>query len=374
MKKILPFLAIAVVFLSSCGQGKSDRNVIVNSCGISLLDEKYAFFCTPTNPHLCKPLVIINTSNGWVARYGADTSTDSLLLQPVRGLDDDGDSMFYLAEYYEGRLNGTYRFDKDYWDMDGICNRMYYTPEGSDKSVEFMTYSVSTYVVRNNPFLLGDSAFEVQGYELYCEHAGDKARRLLYEIYIDSRNTLRKGLNYDDVYTSMSSDGKMRYYNLYYQLCGNGHGNLIDFSAMQYSDKGSVYYISNFNNVLFDMLEEEGSFTPNFAHGDTSAIYVANINGKTYYLVETRWWDEMPMPIEGEFMQNEVVSLTAFRISGGKMEPVNLFNGAPIMVRVADKVTRGMHFRYDDATKTLSIPLINPDDYSFRGEYETLRL
>lgn len=75
MKKLVIIIVVCITF-ASCGRIKP-----AGVGGADNTDNVYAFFCMPENLHFCKPLVIISTENGWVARYGGSEASDSLILE-----------------------------------------------------------------------------------------------------------------------------------------------------------------------------------------------------------------------------------------------------------------------------------------------------
>lgn len=382
MKKALFFLSVLCMGLASCGRMAKESIPELSTCGIDILDNTYDYFCTPYDLNACKPLVLINTRDGWVARYGGSEASDSLTLKPVTYTGEYGETLFYFEEYYAGKRNGKYVFDNETFDMDASMHYLYYVTESGTDSIRFSAKRVDKSAIETNPFLLSEE--EIASYDGHYDGAL-YAGRLLYEIYANPEATLRNGVAYDsDVFSTLSEDGNVRIYNIYYSLDGHGLGNLIDFSILQYKTNEGISIVAGFSNILYDFVLEEGTFEPNFAHADTSQIFTAAIDGKTNYLVETEWWDEQPVSkgTGGQIGTLEnAISLSAFRIINGKFEPVNLFEGVPIIVRTADKDdlmdnddSNPFNFFYNNKTRELIIPIIGEKDYSFWGSYDTLKL
>lgn len=374
MKKNILILSAIVIALVSCKTTEKCDSVKVSSSGIEFLDKTYAFFCTPEIATQCRPLVLLNTPDKWVARYGGNRNDtpDSLFLQPYHNVDNEGDSVICFVEYYKDKPNGIYVLDKNYIDLDENYGRLFYLPEGSDDTIVYSCFRVSTFVADTNPFTLPEEVRESSRF--VHEHCGADAQRLLYEMYVDPYRVLRDGTSYEDVLHSLSPDGRAAIHSLYYYLGGNGHGNLIDFAVLQYiTDKGPCY-VQDFGSVLYDLMEEEGSFSPNFGHADSCLLDIAYIDNKVYYLVETVWWDEVSYEDEQGFAQNHVVSLAAFTIENEKFIPAAIFEGAPIIVRIADSKTQDMHFHYYPNNRVLRIPHVDSEDHSFTGQYDTMQL
>ena len=368
MKKLL-FILISTVLLASCSQNRQKDS------GSDADEMDFGFcaaFCTSQIQGLCKPLVIIKTPDGWVARYGGSKASDSLWLQPRYIVNADGDSLLSFVEFYEDERNGVYVFDNIFSFDDYNQGSIYYMAENGNDTIRFDAYLMSSFAKDSNPFTLPDSVRNSSEYAF--RHAGATGERMLYEIYSNPDGTIKNGLPYDEVYNAVSPDGMVRYYNTYYHLAGNGHGNLIDFSVLQYVSDDESFCIPDFSNNLFELIYEEGSFTPDFGHADTSYIFTADIDGKVYYLIETHWWDEVQTLNPESIPQNYIVSLAAFTISEGRFLPANIIDGAPVVVCVAAQASEPMHFSYNNSTKELLVPHIDPLSHNFSGRYEKLVL
>lgn len=376
--KRLVMATIACLVLTACSGRKTYPGK-----GAANVDGVYAFFCMPENLHFCKPLVIINTDDGWVARYGGSEASDSLRLETAVDVDAAGDTTICFIEYYDGKRNGKYiQCSNDYY-MDESRMVVMYVGEGSKDTMHFHCTFMQKFQTHIDPVETIRKLNE--SYEYHLTHFNDIAMWALYNIYNRPEITLATGLDFpwqeEDQYrynvTSVGSlDKRVRIYNTYYGLNGNGHGNTVDYSILQYENgEGGISCIPDFSSFVFDYVYETGAFRPNFGHADTFNIYVATLDKGKYYLVETSWWDEVPTYFgETDYLQQNVVSLSAFSIRGGKFLPVNLFGGKPVVVCVADSITKDMHFFYDDNTKTIKVPHVNPSEYIFSGQYDVIKL
>ena len=369
--KLFYIWAFACIVLSSC----KEKEVPVTE-----LNNVSVIYCSPLRFDESLPLSIVKYGNNWEAVYGNPNEKDGIPLKLRYGKTDSKYSKsFVFDEYANGKLSGSYQVPKDYqWDDDDdIWECMYIDAEGKKKT-KYITTTIHEGDIFINPWNVeyafklisdfhegGDTSFPDRG-----------ALNLSYLLH----NNPEGALDYNNfpkdedasLHVTTSKDGKVRTYITYY-ITGNGHGAFQTYAAIQYKGEKEVFVLDYFDSLCYGYLKEfDGA---NFADCRLDIpIYEAHLGGKTFYLIEIAFHDEVPVEFENtdHIFKSDACALFAFSIEKGKLMPAKIMDGKSMIEIVAEESATPLQFKYDDKSKELSIPIIK--DYSFEGAYRKIKL
>lgn len=359
MRKII-YLVLTCQLLIACRRTTND---------VSPLDDKVlAVYCTPENTEECLPLEILNTPDGWEAHYGGNK--EGIPLKPRIEINEEGDSLYYFDEYVDGKLNGTYRFDDNilysYFFVGGG-----YKGEGGGPEIRFDGLVLRKEVVNNQWSELGNVE-QHDGYlKDYCNPTCDVMQDV-YKFHSDADLPNYYGC---DANILTSDDGNVSIYWRTYEQPGNGPGGSSDYITMiKYRGKhGDVVIDEGLSNIWYPVVND---YEFNFTYLYDVMLQQVNINGKVVYFVELSFDDSIPMFFheKSECQQKHAVFLFAHQIVNGKFVPARVLDGKDYVAVIVDKCYSPLHFNYDEKSGILYVPCVNKKDYSFRGEFDKIKL
>lgn len=367
--KLLYFLAFACIVLSSC-KGKETPVTELNNVTV--------IYCSPLRFDESLPLSIVNNGNSWEAFYGNPDEKDGIPLKLKYGkTESEYEKLFVFDEYTNGKLAGSYQVPEDYqWDDDDDIWGCMYIDAESKKKTKYITTTIHEGDIFINPWHVEPAIKLISDYQdgMVTSFPDRGVLNLSYLLHNNPEGALEYNKFPKDgpLHVRTSIDGKVRTYVTYY-ITGNGHGAYQTFAAIQYKGEKEVFVLDDFDSLCYGYFKEfDGA---NFADCRLDIpIYEAHLGGKTFYLIEIAFHDEVPVEFENtdHIFKSDACALFAFSIEKGKLMPAKIMDGKSMIEIVAEEGDTPLQFKYDDKSKELSIPIIK--DYSFEGAYRKIKL
>lgn len=336
-------------------------------------------YCTPDNPAKCLPLEITNTSEGLRARYIGASSDQELTLRPRYEVDEAGDSTIVLDEYLDGKSNGKYIFVEDPTD---IYYRVYQDVQYvSADTKDTITFGANI-IGKEDIFIeyrdFPRSVRKIQEHGINDPVGCGSARRDLNILLLLHSNPLSFTESYEgieDMSAFMSEDGIFRVYFVDCYSGGNGMSASYRMIPAQYKIDSGIITLSDISGLLYNRLVEfHGA---NFPKESDINVIQATLNGKAYYMIEVAYFDPQPAPFiygNEDYYKTNALVLFAFSIENKKLTPAKILGGKSIIELVNMDGDENIHFKFDDKTKELQVPIVNPKDHTFTGKYNTIKL
>lgn len=370
-------LFLLVVFISqamtSCRSGKSVKGSMEEAT-LDLSDIRI-IYCTPTELGKCLPLELNNTEYGWQARYVGAPSKGLLTLKPNYEVDKDGNSNVVLREYLEdGSQNGKYILHRSSMYVDTFDGVSYVSPQGKD-TIDFLTIIIKEeFAYTSTPDVKEDirRIMEFQSDEGIYGNTEIRDLNISYLLH-SNPEVLHKSVKAKDLKVHNSSDGKLRIYSFVGYTGGNGAGSSYDIGILQYDmGNGEIATLDYFTALLYFELVDFGE--TNFPFCTINSVRTANIGNNTYYLIEALFNDAQPMSLDdnGKYYKTDDTVLYAFTIRNGKLTPARIFGKDWLIEVVGSQETKALHYGYNDATKTVSVPVVEGDAHLFKGKYRQI--
>ena len=368
--KLSYLAALFCLITTSCGEKISKEEVT------PYLDDIRIIYCTPTEFGKCLPLELENTDEGWIARYVGAPSKERLTLDPVYEVDESGDSIVVLNEYLEdGNQNGKYILKDSPMYVNTYDGVLYISPQGKD-TIEFLT----TIIKEEMAIPSADVKEEIrQTMELKSEdwiYGSTELRDLNMSYLLHSNpDVLHQPIKAKDLNIHNSSDGKLRIYSFVGYTGGNGAGSSFDIGILQYDmGNGEIATLDYFTALLYFELIDFGE--TNFPFCTINSLHTAHIGKSTYYLIEASFSDSQPMSLNGsdEYFKTDDTVLYAFAIKNGKLTPARILDNKWMIEVVGSQETKVLHFGYNDATKTVSVPIVEGEGHLFNGQYKQIKI
>lgn len=367
MKTKLFFLTalLSAVFVS-CNQDKEAD-----------LDYIKVIYCTPYDLTESLPLEIVNTPEGWQAKYVGASSKEVIRLKPRFILNEYGDSLITFDEYVDEKLNGSYTFTRDV-DLFSSCRRIYYVNAESKDTVKFYARVIeksAVFIDERNA--AGSMKTLMQYRKENPPGTGSDCRdvNLAYLFHTNPKTFTYKFKNSDEFSAVTSEDGMLRIFSSYCWTGGNGMGSCMTYLTAQYKTKNGIVTLDGFSAVLLRRMSEFGD--ANYPNNCRLKILQATFNGKKHYLIEALYSDPAPMFFDREtqehFKANDL-ALFAYTIEKGKLVPSNILKGQSVIELVSEECGDDIRYKYDDKTKQLQIPVLNPKTHAFTGQYRTIQI
>ena len=371
-------LFLLAVFISlamtSC---RNEKAVKESEVSISDLSDIQIIYCTPTEFGKCLPLELNNTEDGWLARYVGAPSKELLALKPINEVDKDGNSIVVLKEYLEdGSQNGKYILHESPMYVNTFDGVSYVSPQGKD-TIDFLTIIIKEgFAYTSTPDVKEDirKTMEFQSDEGIYGNTEIRDLNISYLLH-SNPDVLHKSVKAKDLKVHNSSDGKLRIYSFVGYTGGNGAGSSYDIGILQYDmGNGEIATLDYFTALLYFELVDFGE--ANFPFCTINSIRTANIGKNTYYLIEALFNDACPMSLDnnGEYYKTDDTVLYAFTIRNGKLTPARIFGKDWLIEVVGSQKTKALHFGYDDATKIVSVPIVEGNAHLFNGKYKKIKL
>ena len=368
--KIIFFMAMLCAVTTSCKQQA------VKEPDLSNIE---AIYCMPTDPGKCLPLEIVRTADGWQARYSGAPSNQTLQLKPRYEVDEYEDSTIVLDEYLQDKPNGKYVFEKYAGEVLYTYQRVSYISGSGKDTIDFMGTIVWKDFIfidqRNFKESVKKIASHPDGGAGYGSDERDVNLTHLLHSNPESFTGSYKGI--EDIDYKGSSDRQLRLYRLYSRSGGNGLGAIFNNMPLQYKTDYGIVTLNDISSYLYSRLEVFSD--ANFPFEDGYNVLQATLSGKTYYLIEVDYTDLQPVPhIRGdkELWLNDAIVLFAFHIDNNRLKPAKILEGKScieiVNYRTPDK--KEVHFRYDDKTKELQVPIVRNMTQGFTGQYWKIRL
>lgn len=367
MKTKLFFLTalLSAVFVS-CNQDKEAD-----------IDYIKVIYCTPYDLTESLPLEIVNTPEGWQAKYVGASSKEVIRLKPRFILDEYGDSIITFEEYVDEKLNGSYTFSRDV-DLFPSCQQIYYVNAQRKDTVEFYARVIEEAAV----FIDERNAAESMNYLIeYSKEnppgTGSDCRdvNLAYLFHTNPKTFTYKFKNSDEFSAVTSEDGMLRIISSYCWTGGNGMGSSMTNLTAQYKTNNGIVTLDGFSTILYCRMPEfDGA---NFPNNCRLNILQATLNGKKHYLIEAVYSDPVPMFFDRESQEQfktDDLALFAYTIEKGKLVPSNILEGQSVIELVSEECGDDIRYKYDDKTKQLQIPVLNPKTHAFTGQYRTIQI
>lgn len=371
--KEITFLALCCVIASSCSNRQEPE---------PRLGDILQIYCSPIEFGASIPLAIYDNS-GWEAVYGRPFEKEGIPLKPRCDIDEEGDSIIVFDEYINDKVAGAYQFKRNELESRNHDFVSCQYIKGGEKVINYFATVVreSDLMIRpHNPDMKAALGL-IENYQkdYNFDNPGRGVLNLSYLLHNQPEETLKYDMPSKEdgpIYVTTSQDGRLRAYLTYY-LIGNGHGAMRYFTALQYKGNKEVMVLDNFDVMYYDKMKEfEGANFPICRH--TIPIFQAKLGGQTYYMVELSFDDEMPdsfnESIHNNSMKAEACTIMAFCIKNGKLIPANIIDGKSMIELVANDTSEPLHFKYDDTTKELSIPVIEKNTHNFNGEIRKIKL
>jgi len=360
-------LALLCMTITSC----TDEEVTPN------LDYIHLIYCTPTEFGKCLPLEIENAVSGWHARYIGAPTKELLTLEPIYEVDEDGDTCVVFNEYLaDGKLNGKYILHRSSMFVNEYDGVSYVNSSGKD-TTDFYTNIIKEGTVFTANPNVSEAIRKTMEYEGNDPPGCGTERRDLNMSYLIHSNpgTLHMPIKVEDLYIHDSPDGKLRLYAFIGYTGGNGVGSNYDIGILQYeTGNGDVGVLDDFTVLLYNSLVDFGE--ANFPYCEIQSIRNSKFNGKIYYLIEASFSDARPMMLEGsdEYVKSDDTVLYAFTINKGKLIPAPIFGNKWLIEVVGSQETTELHYGYNDATKTVSVPIVEGEGHIFKGKYRQIKI
>lgn len=364
--KLLFFLVFFGVIFESCKDEKTpDLNYIK------------VIYCTPSNLADCLPLEIHNSPKGWEAKYVGTKSKKKIQLKPRFSLNEENDSIVTFDEYIGGKLNGSYYMSRGTELFPQFREIFYINMQNND------TISFNACIIGEDDLFIENkdisSAFSsIKDYKDDDPLGSGSERRDLNITYLlhSNPNTYNYEFQSDDEFEIVtSSDGKIRLYKYSSWTGGNGMGSSFTNLTAQYKTKDRIVTLDEFSSILLRRMKDfDGANFPNCVR---VKIIQTTLNGKNHYLIETVFSDPIPMPFdegESESEKTDDLVLFAFKIENGKLLPSNILDGKSMIELVNSGCGETDGFRYNDRTRTLSIPVLDQRGHGFTGYYHNISL
>ena len=202
-------------------------------------------------------------------------------------------------------------------------------------------------------------------------------RRDLNMVYLIHSNpgALHESIKVEDLSIHDSPDGKLRIYTFDGFTGGNGVGSHYDVGILQYeTGNGEIAALDYFTTLLYMSLTDFGE--ANFPYCTINGVRNVVLGNNTYYLIEAMFNDPRPMPLNGndEYAKTDDTVLFAFTIKNGKLTPAHILDKDWKIEVVGSQKTGKLHFDYDDAKKTVSVPVVEGDGHLFSGKYRQIKM
>ena len=365
--KTLYYIALLSVILISCK--REDR--------IPDMDYIRIIYCTPKELGKCLPLELENSVEGWNARYIGAPTKKALTLEPCYEVNNAGDSIIVFQEYInESKPNGKYILHKSQHFANEFNGVSYISPDGKD-TVDFYTNIIADGTVFTANPDVKESFRKTMEYEGNDPIGHGSERRDLNMVYLihSHPEVLHKPIKVEDLAIHDSPDGKLRIYTFTGYTGGNGAGSNYDVGILQYeTDNGEIATLDYFTTLLYTSLTDFGE--TNFPYCTINGIRNVVLGNKTYYLIEALFIDSQPMPLNGsdEYVKTDDTVLFAFTIKNGKLTPANILDKDWKIEIVGSQRTVELRYDYDDAKKTVSVPIIEGDGHLFNGKYKQITI
>ncbi len=365
--KTLYYIALLSTILVSCKQ--EDR--------IPDIDYIRIIYCTPKDFGKCLPLELENSIEGWNARYIGAPNKGSLILEPCYEVNNAGDSIIVFQEYIdENKPNGKYILHKSQHfanEFDGVS---YVSPDGKD-TIDFYTNIISDGTVFTANPDVKESFRKTMEYEGNDPIGHGSERRDLNIVYLihSYPEALHEPINVEDLLIHDSPDGKLRIYTFAGHTGGNGAGSSYDIGILQYETaRGETVALDFFTTLLYTSLTDFGE--TNFPYCTINSVQNAVLGNNTYYLIEALFTDSRPMPLNGseEYAKTDDTVLFAFTIKNGKLTPAHILDKDWKIEVIGSQITGELHFDYDDAMKTASVPVVEGNGHLFNGKYRKIKI
>lgn len=369
--KLFCLLALTSVFFTSCKEEKQEKEPDLSFIEI--------IYCTPDEPSKCLPLEITNTSDGLKARYIGASSDQALTLKPRYEVDESGDSIVVLDEYLEGEKNGKYVLEKYPTDIySEVYRDLQYISADAKDTIPFCANIIGKEDIFIDYRDFSGSIRKIQKHDDNDPAGCGSARRDLNILHLLHSNPLTFTESYEGVegiWTSTSEDGIFRAYRIYCWSGGNGFSATYCMSPIQYKTDSGIITLSDISGLLYNRLVEfDGA---NFPKESDINVIQATLRGKTYYMIEVAYFDPQPVRFienrDNLFKTNDL-ALFAFSIENNKLTPAKILGGKSIIEVVTMDGDESIHFKYDDKTKELQVPTVNPKDYTFTSKYKTIKI
>ena len=365
MRIILLFiLAFFTTVISSCKHEEAPDLSFVET-----------IYCTPQDPSTCLPLEIVNTKDGWQAIYIGTPSKDIISLKPQYYNLTDNDTTIVFEEYLNGKLNGSYIFPNiTERDESDLFPYILYESEDGEKSVRF-----DGIVVRKNDLVIDNRDITnsmnciLNSKDVFKGKYGPERRDINFEYLIHSNplTLIEPYINTDDFQVSTSPDGKFRIYLLRSWIGEETLSKPFYFIPVQYMTNLGVITLSDISSCMYDQLRYfKEAASPKM---NNIVVLQASLHGRTFYLVEALYQDLTPMSFSKDF-KIYTLALYAFSIEKGKLVPSKILEGKTVIEVGFEYENSIIHFKYDDKTKELQVPIVDSTGDSFTGKYRVLKL
>ena len=369
--KLSYLVVLSCLILTSCWEKQNKGYAVAD------LDDIQIIYCTPSEFGKCLPLELANSEDGWKARYVGAPSKERLTLKPAYEVDKDGDSIVVLNEYLkDGTPNGKYILLNSPMYVNTYDGVKYISPQGKD-TIEFFTTIIKEGMISVSN---ADAKEEIRqtmdfkGDDGY--HGSTELRDLtLSHILHSNPEMLHQRVKAKDLNIHSSSDGKLRIYSFVGYTGGNGSGSSYDIGILQYDmGNGVIATLDYFTTLLYSELIEFGE--ANFPFCTINSLHTVNIGKNTYYLIEALFSDSHPMSLNDndEYFKTDDTVLYAFSIQNGKLTPARILGNKWMIEVVGSQETKTLHYGYNDATKTVSVPIVEGKAHLFNGKYEQIQL
>lgn len=363
-KKILFFIAISSLLVTSCKQ-ESEPD----------LDDIKVIYCTPADLTQSLPLELVNTADGWQAKYIGVASKERILLKPRFSLDEYGDTLITFDEYVGGNHNGCYTLSCR-TDMFSSNRELYYCSSSREDTITFFARIISEGdIYINAQDAKGSFTKLLNEREKHSTGGSEQIDiNLTYLLHTNPDAFAYSVDGYDEFESVISEDRQLGFYHFTNWIAGNGIGSHFDTIVAQYKTKSGIVTLDDFFILLLCRLNEFES--AGFPYCSRLNVMQATIKGKTHYLIETVYSDPEPTFFStGDYsMKAYDLALFAFTLNNGKLMPSNILNGKSMIELVSVDFDDHIHFKYDDKKKTLQIPQLNTITHEFTGKYRGINL
>lgn len=338
-------------------------------------------YCSPSDPAKCLPLEIKHSADGWQAKYVGSKSKEAISLKPRFSQGEFDDSIIVFDEYLNGMINGSYAFENNspavnYTDP---FHHVVYKSASGGKSFSF--FSITIY--KDDIFIdnrdIKDSFSKIMNYDEDDPPGRGSERRdvnIAYLLHSNPQTFTYPFKNIDEDFEVITSkDKQLRIYKYYCWDGGNGMSASYNNAMAQYMTQKGIITLDDFEHSIYKRLKDfDGA---NFPKCTRFRIIQATLKEKTHYLIETAYFDPQPMPfVEGsdDFYKTDDLALFAYHIEKGKFIPSKILGGKSMIELVNTGCDDNDHFKYNDTTKELSIPIVNTKTHALTKKYRTIKI
>ena len=334
-------------------------------------------YCTPDNPANCLPLEITNTSEGLRAKYIGASSDQVLTLKPHYEVDKTGDSTIVLDEYLDGENNDKYIFKDNQTDIYDKVYRAIKYINGKD-TISFCGSMISKGDVFIDIRDFSGSINKIINHDDNDPDGHGSERRdlnLLHLLHSNPMTFTESFEGIEDISAITSKDGMFRAYFVNCWSGGNGASASYRMIPIQYKTDYGILTLNDISRMLYNQLKEFNG--ANFPIETSLDILQATLKGKTYYMIEVAYYDPQPAPFvygRDDYYKTNALTLFAYSIENKKLTPAKIFGGKSMIELVNMDGDENIHFKYDDKTKELQVPIVNPKNHAFTGKHKIMKI